>query len=228
MSAEGGRLPSANLAVSRYEFSTDCIVRLLGAAPSPVVFDIGAGDGRLAAPTRAAGGSWQGFDLRTSLPEIRAWNLELPCPTEGAAAGIVLLLDVIEHLVNPGCALGNIGAVLPSGGFLVLTTPNPRWSRSRIHALFHGVPACFTEMDLERNGHVFTPWPHILMKMLDGAGFDIEDYVTLDGRTGWPERPITLRYPLRLGHAMLNMLIERLDSSACGMSYGLIASKRWA
>lgn len=174
------------------------------------------------------GCTWRGFDRAPTVPQVESWDLEQASPVPDSAADFVLLLDVLEHLENPGLALATVHRVLGAGGLLVITVPNPRWSWSRIYALLHGVPSCFTEMDLERNGHVFTPWPHILMKMLDGAGFDIEDYVTLDGRTGWPGRPITLRYPLRLGHAMLNMLIERLDSSACGMSYGLIARKRSA
>ena len=107
-----------------------------------------------------------------------------------------------------------------------MTMPNPRWSRSRIHALIYGNPACFTQSDLDINGHVFTPWPHILMRMLSDTGFDVQDYVTLDGKTGWPGRPISLRYPLRVFHALCNMLIERLDATACGMSYGLVARLR--
>jgi hypothetical protein len=62
--------------------------------------------------------------------------------------------------------------------------------------------------------------------MLRDTGFEVQDYVTLDGKTGWPGRPISLRYPLRLLHAFGNRLIEQLDTSACGMSYGLLARVR--
>ncbi len=225
MKRSPSQLPSANLAWSRYEFAAACVARLIQVAPVPWVFDIGAGDGRLANSTRASGAGWRGFDLLPASPEIAPWNLLSPCPDRGAGAGVVLLLDVIEHLSNPGVALANIAAVVPRGGFLVLTAPNPRWSRSRVHALLHGFPACFTEMDLERNGHVFTPWPHVVEKMLRDEGFEVEEYVTLDGPTGWPGRPISLRYPLRLAHSMVNMCIESLDASACGMSYGIVARR---
>lgn len=218
--------PSSNLRCSRYEYALASLRGPARGANAKVVCDIGAGDGRLKAEVEVAGGTWRGFDLSPSAPEIAEWDLGLPCPDRDLSAQYVLLLDVIEHLKNPGLALSGIASVLESGGRLVMTTPNPRWSRSRIHALLYGVPACFTQSDLDLNGHLFTPWPHIMMKMLRDAGFEIEEYVTLDGKTRMPTSPITLRYPLRVLHALINMLIERLDPSACGMSYGLIARKR--
>lgn len=171
----------------------------------------------------ALGCHWHGLDRTPSSSFIATWDLTDPCPIDGAGAGVVLLLDVIEHLVNPGLALTNIARVLRPGGRLILTAPNPRWSRSRIHAVLHGYPTCFSRSDLDENGHVFTPWPHVLVKMLRDAGLELEEYVTLDGRTGWPGTPITYRYPLRLNHALGCALIERLDPSACGMSYGMVA-----
>ncbi len=218
--------PTANLLASRYEWALQSVQRLCLSRQSKVIFDVGAGDGRMKVPIEAVGCSWYGFDLVPSSSIISTWNLVDPCPVKVTRPDIVLLLDVIEHLVNPGLALVNIADILQPGGILILTVPNPRWSRSRIHALLHGNPACFTQSDLDLNGHVFTPWPHILMRMLCDTGFEVEDYVTLDGKTDWPGRPISVRYPLRLLHALGNMLIEQLDASACGMSYGLVARVR--
>jgi len=101
--------------------------------------------------------------------------------------------------------------------------PNPRWSRSRIHALYNGCPTCFTEADLINNSHLFATWPHMVIHILSEAGFEIEEYVTLDGKTTWPGRPISFRYPLRFLNYLACMLIESRDASACGMSYGIIA-----
>jgi 2-polyprenyl-3-methyl-5-hydroxy-6-metoxy-1,4-benzoquinol methylase len=215
--------PSANLTSSRYEYALQSIQRVRSSLPSNVVFDVGAGDGRMKERIEASDLRYYGFDLIPFSPEIIAWDLTAPCPMKSRVASVVMLLDVIEHLVNPGLALSNIFEVLQPYGRLVLTMPNPRWSRSRIHALFHGNPACFTQSDLDLNNHVFTPWPHILIKMLHDAKFELEDYVTLNGKTMWPGRPISFRYPLRCMHALANMFIERLDASACGMSYGLVA-----
>ena len=215
--------PTSNLDFSRYDFAFATLQALMPSLPSKVVFDIGAGD----APMKrieSIGLSWHGFDLKSS-PEISHWDLNSPCPKTELSAGAAILLDVIEHCVNPGLVLQNVSAVLHPNGRLILTTPNPRWSRSRIHSLFFGYPTCFTQSDLDTNHHVFTPWPHIMEKMLHDAGFEIDDYVTLDGKTRLLDRPISYSYPAKCILRLGLMAIEQLDSSACGMSYGLIARK---
>jgi hypothetical protein len=61
--------------------------------------------------------------------------------------------------------------------------------------------------------------------MLQDAGFEVEEYVTIDGKTTPFSRPGNLFLPARY---MLNVgliAIERLDPSSCGMSYGVIARK---
>jgi len=190
-----------------------------------VVFDIGAGDGRMRSPVEAAGGDYYGFDLAPVQTDITQWNLEIPLPTRHPRAGVALLLDVIEHCDNPLLALHHVAEALLPGGLLLLTTPNPRWSRSRFYALAKGTPSCFTQSDLESNHHVYPAWPHILQHQLGGVGLVTEEYVTLDGRTGWPRSPGTVRYPLRLLFAAAMKAVEAFDPSACGMSYAVVARK---
>lgn len=216
---------SANLSLSRYDWTRQCLHELLPLAPSSIVSDIGAGGGEMRSLTEASGGKWQGFDLCPQCPEIHCWDLDRPAPGECQPAGMILLLDVLEHLNNPWLAVRHLADTLLPGGFLILTTPNPRWSRSRYYALAKGNLACFTQSDLDLNHHVFTPWPHIVEKLLFESGFTLENYVTLDGHTSWPGSPYNLRYPLRCAFALLNMAIERRDSTACGMSYGIVARK---
>src|ERR1700681_3255422 len=107
--------------------------------PGTTVFDVGAGDGRMKR-VEALGYTWRGFDLAPGLPEITQWDLATACPVPDANPGAVILLDVIEHCLNPGLALRNISNILPAGGHLILTTPNPRWSWGRTHAPGYGVP----------------------------------------------------------------------------------------
>ena len=217
--------PVANLNLSRYEYAARAVMAK-AAPPAAFVIDVGAHDDRMRKAIEAAGYRWHGFDLRPAHPDVAVWDLIEPCPLGGGRAAIVLLLDVIEHLVNPGIALRHIRDATAPGGELILTAPNPRWSWSRLHALRHGNPACFTQADLDFNGHVFTPWPHILFRMLADAGWDVIEFVTLDGWTQWPGRPFGLRYPLRLGYTALKKAIEWFDASACGMSLGLRALAR--
>jgi 2-polyprenyl-3-methyl-5-hydroxy-6-metoxy-1,4-benzoquinol methylase len=218
--------PSAILSLTRYEFATRRAPELKVTLPSPVVYDVGAGLGPMQAPVEAAGLAWQGFDLEPASAAVRAWNLDQPCPGAKPAAGLVLLLDVIEHLRNPGLALQHLSDTLLPGGCLLITTPNPRWSRSRLEAVRTGFLSCFTPEDLATNSHVFPVWPHILRQLLAEAGLVIEDYVALDGPTTWPPLSLSLRYPVRVAHAAANKWIEHRDPSACGMSYAVVARKK--
>lgn len=226
-SVTGGRSlamdqPTANLASTRYEFAFDTLRTLVPSLPSKTVFDIGSGDGQMRR-IESLGLSWHGFDLAPS-PGSSHWDLNQPCP-DPSLAGAAIMLDVIEHCVNPGLALKNVAAALQPQARLIVTAPNPRWSRSRTHALFRGYALCFTQSDLDLNHHVFTTWPHILQKMLNDAGFAVDGYVTLDGVTRFWDRPMSATYPIRCLNSLSHILIERLDPSACGMSYGLVASK---
>jgi hypothetical protein len=216
--------PSKNLMESRYEWTFETLERMRDSLPTKTILDIGAGDGRMKR-IETLGFTWLGFDLNPGTPEITRWDLTDPCSVSNIEPGAAILLDVIEHCLNPGLALRNISNILPVGAYLILTMPNPRWSRSRTYALIYGVPGCFTQSDLDQNHHVFPPWPHIIEKMLRDVGLSIEEYVTLDGKTGWPTRPLSLSFPLRCGHSLLTFLIEKFDRSACGMSYGLVARK---
>jgi len=173
-------IPPVILSLDRYQFAAQSAASLAAQLPAPVVYDIGAGQGQMRAPVEAAGLAWRGFDLVPTSPQIRPWNLDEPCPESQPAAGLVLLLEVIEHLRNPGLGLKHVAATLLPQGRLIVSTPNPNWSRSRLHALRTGFPSCFTQADLDLNGHVFPVWPHILEKMLAEVGLGVEAYSTLD------------------------------------------------
>lgn len=210
---------TATLDVSRYAYAERTARRIL--KPGATVIDIGAGDGPMRHPIERSGFNWLGFDLRPGAG-VTYCDLNEPLPAS-AQADCVLLLDVIEHLTNPGLALTNIRAALRPGSALIVTTPNPRWSRSRLAALANGYPACFTQSDLDLNGHVFPVWPHVLERMLADNGFTVEEYVTLEGPARWPRAPYTIRYPFRCAVAAAMMAIERRDATARGMSFAVTA-----
>lgn len=215
--------PDANLILNRYQYARSFVERMRKECASAVVFDLGAGKCEMREPVEAAGFKWLGFDLHPADPDVSRWDLTDPCAMEDVRADAVLMLDVIEHLLNPGIALRNVARVLRPNGRLLLTMPNPRWSRSRTHLLLFGNVACFTEHDLKWNHHVFTPWRHIVEKVLNDANFEIEEYVTLDGKTGWPDFSLSFSLPLLWIEAIGRMMLERIDPSACGQSYGLVA-----
>ncbi|MBE9174999.1 methyltransferase domain-containing protein [Synechocystis salina LEGE 06155] len=216
---------SQNLAISRYQWAEVCLKKLLHQVNSPVVSDIGAGNGQMKSITESSGGVWQGFDLIPQKPEIHHWNLDFPMPSHFQSPGIIIMLDVLEHLNNPWLGVQNLANTLLPDGYLILTMPNPKWSRSRFYNLASGYLACFTQSDLDLNHHVFTPWPHIIERLLEDIGFTIEDYVTLDGKTTLPRSPYNFRYPLRFAFSLMNIMLEKYDPTACGMSYGILAKK---
>jgi hypothetical protein len=214
--------PSANISISRYDYAVERLRALGPRLPSKDVFDIGPGDGRLRT-IENDGFSWRGFDI-SAWRDVLKWDLTDPCPIP-SRAGAVLLLEVIEHCVNPGLALINIGAAIEDGGYLILTTPNPAWSGCRVHMLFRGLIAGFTPEDLDENHHVLPIWPHVLERLLQYAGFAIEEFVTLDGKTTMFSQPGKMFRPARYLLNVVQMTIERCDTGACGMTYAVIARK---
>jgi hypothetical protein len=213
----------------RYEWAELQLRRLdLGGG---AVLDLGCSNERMKPAVEAMGCKWIGYDKYPRHPEVQEWDLEEPFAADSSIgvkqpADGVLMLDVLEHLGNPWRAMRNISDRLASDGWLVMTVPNPCWSRSRLWALREGVPICFQRSDLELNRHVFTPWPHILEALLTENGLAIEVCETLDGRTRWPNWDGSVRYPIRWGVACALIWMERRDPWAMGMSYGVVARKK--
>jgi SAM-dependent methyltransferase len=214
---------TANLAIDRYDYAADALGRLKTQLPSLTVFDIGPGDGRMRR-IEADGFAWRGFD-RTGWDDVTTWDLTDPWPAGEAKAGAALLLDVIEHTANPGLGLQHVADALAPGGYLVLTVPNPGWSASRINLLVKGFVSGFSPRDLDENHHVFTPWPHILERLLNDAGFSVVEYVTLNGHTTPFRAEGGLFLPARYALNLVLMLIERLAPASRGMSYGVVARR---
>lgn len=210
--------PDATLDADRYAF----VRKFLAETPKPpgggVLFDIGAGPMPMKAAVEAEGYRWYGFDLHPKAPEVTPWDFNTPFVGD-LRADVVLLMDVIEHTFNPGFAIRNIVNAMKPDGRLVMTMPNPRWSRARTLHLFSGEVACFTEHDLDSNHHVFATWPHIVLKLVSDAGLKVEQYVTLDGAEG---RSSSFN-PARAAEGLVRWAIEARDPSARGMSYAFVA-----
>ncbi|MEX1049619.1 MAG: methyltransferase domain-containing protein [Akkermansiaceae bacterium] len=209
----------------RYGYAAQKIGSLGPDVRPRVVFDVGAGAGPMQAPTEQVGLAWYGFDLYPEKSSVATWDLSDPCPEGDVKAGLVLMMDVIEHLLNPGLALDNITNAMAAGSYIVITTPNPRASRSRLHALFTGFPACFTKQDLDLNHHVFPVWQHVLEYMLASKGFEILEWCQLRGRHSIPAPRMHPKYFLQLGKAIVCRLIEAKDPTAISTDYAVLAKR---
>ena len=215
------RAVDAVFTLSRYDYAGSVLKRYLRG--NNLVFDIGAGDGITRPKVLDAGHCWVGFDAKPMSDFVQMWNLSDKCPATDLPDAI-LLLDVIEHLGDCDTALNHISAIARKDALLVVTTPNPRWSKARWMSLFTGYQTCFRVADLD-NGHIFPVWPHILEYVLANHGFEIIEYATLDGPTRWPSKAALKRYPIALASALACKVVEWGDRSACGMSYGMVARK---
>lgn len=79
---------------------------------------------------------------------------------------LIVAGEIIEHLLNPGTALVNLGRHLRPGGRLVLTTPNPFHYRQQSRILRRGRIKVHAE---------HTAWfdPVTVRSLLDKTGFEI-------------------------------------------------------
>jgi len=218
-----------NLDLNRYEWASEKIKNISREQNGQDVslFDIGSRDNILTAYLPVVPLSYKGFDLDPIDPVSEKWNIEKTFPYTYNPASVIALLEVIEHLNNPSLCLKNVSDILKPGGYLILTTPNPKWSTSRLNLFATGELTCFTKSDLDLNHHVFTPWGHIVEKILIDSGFEIVEYVTLDGKTKIFDRTLLKGNILKkLIARVIKKLIESRDPSSCGMSYGVVAKKR--
>jgi len=218
-----------NSILSRYDWAAAKIREITGSAfpEGPVsLFDIGSGDGVLRQHIKFPAVNYHAFDLEPLAIDTRAWDIETPFPYDDAPSQIITMLEVVEHLKNPWLCMQNIAHTIKPGGYLILTTPNPAWSTSRIELLKSGYLSCFSQSDLELNHHVFTPWPHIINRLLTDTGFRVTEYSTLDGKTTVFDGQLTgLSMPVKLAARITKKFIELNDKTACGMSYGIVAKQ---
>lgn len=211
-----------NLNYNRYDWAA-LIINTATNKPV-IVFDIGARDGVMKNFIQNKNVVYEGFDIEPLTTSINRWNLEEENKLLENKADYILFLEIVEHLKNPWNCLSNLNKVLKVGGKLILTTPNPHWSNARFTFLTKNFLQCFSQSDLDLNYHIFTPWPHVVEKLLTDNGFIIETYVTLEKKTKILDKLI-LSNPLRIFKRIIMVLLERVNKNSCGMSYGIIASK---
>lgn len=110
-----------------------CILRRLGSyVPTGAsLLDVGAASGIFLNLARGAGYRVAGIEPSASLvaDAERLYGLKLFCGTveqfpAGARFAAITLLDVLEHVIDPGTFLAAVSALLAPGGMLVIVTPD--------------------------------------------------------------------------------------------------------
>ena len=91
---------------------------------------------------------------------------------------VIIAGEVIEHVVNPGLALVNLGKHLRHQARLIVTTCNPFYYRQQSKILRHG------SIQVHRD-HVAWYDPLTMIVMLKGAGFSVHRGVWLASQKRW-------------------------------------------
>jgi SAM-dependent methyltransferase len=128
---------------------SDRFAMILAALPTDAgnrALEIGVNPGLFTQALVRAGYRVSGTDLfpehRASLwrdlgVDVRRWNIDTePPPYPPASFDLIIFSEVIEHLVNPPLdALAAMRELLVPGGYLLISTPNQFYLKSRLRVL---------------------------------------------------------------------------------------------
>jgi 2-polyprenyl-3-methyl-5-hydroxy-6-metoxy-1,4-benzoquinol methylase len=124
--------------------------------------------------------------------------------------GIIVAIELIEHLENPAHFFRNTHACLKKGGRLVVTTPNIESGPSRVSFLIQRKLSFFTETDMHGSGHISVLPQHIFAFHADNAGFRITTHTY--NRKAWEARFSSNMYEIL--HSLKNGRLERVVAVA--------------
>ena len=205
---------------NRGEFAKMMLGKYIPQSPNKIVSDIGAGFGHMRKEIESVNAKWQPFDYIKKMDETIIWDLNNNAPKTVENAGIVIFLEVLEHLDNPLLGIQNISNHMVKEGVLILTTPNPQSSKNTLSLFLRGSLYAFQEKHIKEN-HVFTPWKHVVYEFLKRSGFEILEYAIVD--TQYKDKKNTsLKDWFK---SKIESYIEYRNPLAKGMSYGIVARK---
>lgn len=215
-------MESIDIYRDRSYFANHMLKKYAPRVTSNIVSDIGAGFGHMKETVESLGAIWQPFDYVRKIDESVIWDLNDEAPSHVKKSGMVIFLEVLEHLNNPLLGLQNITKHLEQGGILILTTPNPQSSKNTLSLFLRGSLFAFQEKHLKEN-HVFTPWKHIVEHYLKLCGFEVLEYAIVDDNYRF-QKPKSYKDWLK---QKVERFIEYRNPLARGMSYGMVARKKY-
>lgn len=183
--------------LKRFNETTDLLEKLTGDR----VVEIGATD-YVPLKLQELGFSEIWGTIFTDDPEKKRYRktieaMGLSCPMEVASVNLehdffpvsdgyfdaIVFCEVLEHLdIDPMFVMTEFNRIIKSGGKILLTTPNSA-SANNFWAIFKGYrPHFFTQYEKNRSPyrHNFEYDIHMVYRVLDWAGFEIEELYTKD------------------------------------------------
>jgi len=191
--------------------------------PNNIVSDIGSGFGWFKPIVEKFHLRWQPFDYVKKIEESTIWDLNNPVPENKQKPGFVVFLEVLEHLSNPELGIKNISNHIASGGYMVLTTPNPLSAESKFSMVFKNNLYAFQPKHLIEH-HVYIPLPHIVQFHLENNGFEVIEAATI-GKLFFPRFKFRLNYLKDLIRYFCLIIFVVLNSESQGHTQAFFVRK---
>lgn len=183
------------MSVTRYSRAIDLqdlenvhTLAVLAVPPGSRVLDLGAADGAVACALRDRGCQVTAIErdaegvaalIARGLTTIQADLDTLAADAVPPAAfDVVLMLDVLEHLVDPGALLARTRAWLAPGGRALLSVPNVTHGAVRLSLLQGRFPR--TDVGLLDRTHLHFFDQDSLQALVTDAGFGVLDLLTVE------------------------------------------------
>ncbi|RTZ02924.1 methyltransferase domain-containing protein [Flavobacterium sp. RSP49] len=192
--------------------------------PNKIVSDIGAGFGWFRPSVEKFNLEWQPFDFVRKIEESTIWDLNHKAPKNVKTPGFVVFMEVLEHLSNPELGIRNIAEHMETGGYMVLTTPNPLSAESKFTYLFKNNLYAFQPKHLLEH-HVYVPLPHVVRFHLENNGFEVLESATI-GNVIAPKVAFTLKYFKELVHYLFLKLFVAFHPESNGHTQGFFVIKK--
>lgn len=192
--------------------------------PNKIVSDIGAGFGWFRPSVEKFNLEWQPFDFVRKIQESTMWDLNHKAPENVKTPGFVVFMEVLEHLSNPELGIRNIAEHIETGGYMVLTTPNPLSAESKFTYLFKNNLYAFQPKHLVEH-HVYVPLPHVVRFHLENNGFEVLESATI-GAVIAPKVAFTLKYFKELVHYLFLQLFVAFHPESKGHTQGFFVVKK--
>jgi SAM-dependent methyltransferase len=145
--------------------------------------------------------------LAAKIPAIQA-NLENSIPVTTSSTDWVLLLDVLEHLVDPESCLREANRILHNNGYLVVNVPNQYTFSNRLKILFgNGIHATnfFRGKQDWNNPHIRFFRHTSISALLRKCGFEVK-------------KDLSARFPaVPMSHELNHLGLSRVSRWLAGM-----------
>lgn len=135
------------------------------------ILDYGAATGSLIVGLRVRGHNCHGYEFSSDAREYCHHEHDIalfdaPASIPRGHFHLITMIEVIEHLRNPGECLRDLGILLQPGGRIFLTTPNRHGWRARLE----GGEWC----EARKPFHLYLFDQSSLTRLLSNAGFTVE------------------------------------------------------